>query len=147
MKQFGVLKGKIIPRVQEWDRENNQDPANMGPKGDLDYKFIYFPFYGRASAMKFQLKHAGKSFEEDNVEMKDWPARKAALGGGGLPVFFIRDHKLVESVPISRCIAIRYKQYPDDPLQGYENDRLMNIFYETLNKVYGANISGDMKKI
>ena len=30
-----------------------EDPANQGPTGDIDYKFIYFPFYGRASAMKF----------------------------------------------------------------------------------------------
>ena len=87
------------------------------------------------------MKHAGKSFEEDNVEMKDWPDRKKALGGGGLPVFFIKSHKLTESVPISRCIAIRYNQYPTDPLIGYENDRLMNIFYDALNKIYGANLT------
>ena len=50
------------------------------------YKITYFgPFYGRASALKFMLKHAGQSFEEDNVEFSEWPAKKAAMGVTGLP--------------------------------------------------------------
>jgi hypothetical protein len=43
-----------------------------------NYKITYFDgIYGRASALKFQLKHAGKKFTEDNIKIAEWPARKA----------------------------------------------------------------------
>jgi len=44
-------------------------------------------------------------------------------------------------------IAIENGQYPEDPLQGYENDRLMNIFYDLFNAGGGPYVSGDTKLI
>ena len=92
----------------------------------------YFGLYGRASALKLQLSHSMREFGETIVENKDWPAMKPKYGG--LPFVTLDDNSdLTESVPISRMIALELGQYPEDPLQGYENDRILNIFYDLLN--------------
>ena len=44
-------------------------------------------------------------------------------------------------------IALENGQYPEDPLQGYENDRLMNIYYDLFNAMTGPMLGGDKNKI
>jgi hypothetical protein len=50
---------------------------------------------------------------------------------GGLPFVTMADGaELTEAMPISRMIALENGQYPEDQLQGYENDRLCNLYYD-----------------
>ena len=74
------------------------------------YKVTYFGhIHGRASAIKFQLRHAGQNFEEENIDFKDWTEKKREMGGVSLPVITINDSIVMcEAVPISRCIGIKY---------------------------------------
>ena len=109
-------------------------------------KVTYFPLYGRASALKMQLSHAGCEFEDCFIEMKDWPAAKPKYGG--LPFVDMEDGSwLGESVPVSRMIALENGQYPEDPLQGYENDRIMNLMCDIFNGWSPHCLAGDRIQI
>jgi glutathione S-transferase len=67
---------------------------------------------------------------------------------GSMPIATLQDGtEIQETMPISRMVAIELGQYPEDPLQGYENDRLMNIYYDLFNAMSGPQLSGDDKKI
>ena len=109
-------------------------------------KLTYFGMHGRRSALCFQLAHGNCEFELRNVSFEEWAGMKAQYGG--LPFATMADgSELGEAMPISRMIAIENGQYPEDPLQGYENDRLCNIYYDLLNGFNGPMLSGDSKKI
>ena len=67
---------------------------------------------------------------------------------GGLPFVTMADGaELTEAMPISRMIALENGQYPEDQLQGYENDRLCNIYYDLFNAMTGPFLKNDMKAI
>ena len=109
-------------------------------------KITYFALHGRRSALLFQLAHAGCEFEVVDVKNEDWPAMKPKYGG--MPFVTMADgSELTEAMPISRMIALENGQYPDDPLQGYENDRLCNIYYDLFAAMAGPQLSGDNKRI
>ena len=109
-------------------------------------KLTYFGLYGRVSAVKFQLKHGGCNFETRDVSSEEWGGMKAQYGS--MPIAQLDDGtEIQETMPISRMIAIELGQYPEDPLQGYENDRLMNIYYDLFNAMSGPQLSGDKKRI
>ena len=52
-------------------------------------RLIYFSLHGRASAIRFLLKHKGVDFEDNNPgvgETKPWPELKAEFPNrGGVP--------------------------------------------------------------
>ena len=54
---------------------------------------------------------------------------------------------IVEAVPISRMIAVEQGQYPEDALQGYENDRIMNLYYDIFGPLGGSIMSKDEARI
>lgn len=41
-------------------------------------KFIYFPIRARGEPIRLILHYAGIPFEDDIIELKDWPARKTS---------------------------------------------------------------------
>ena len=55
--------------------------------------------------------------------------------------------EIQETMPISRMIACELGQYPEDPLLGYENDRLMNIYYDLFNAMGPPQLSKDDARI
>jgi glutathione S-transferase len=109
-------------------------------------KLTYFPFHGRRSALLFQLAHGGCEVELQNLSFEEWGALKPKYGG--LPFATMADGaELIEAMPISRMIAVENGQYPEDPLQGYECDRLMNIYYDLFNAMSGPQLAGEDKAI
>ena len=109
-------------------------------------KLTYFGLHGRRSALLFQLAHANCEVELRHVTMEEWPAMKPQYGG--MPFATMADgSELGEAMPLSRMIALENGQYPEDPLQGYENDRLCNIYYDLFNGFSGPMLSGDKKRI
>lgn len=106
----------------------------------------YFGLHGRRSAILFQLAHAGVEVEINSLTMEQWAPLKPKYGG--LPFVVLKDGtELTEAQPISRMIALENGQYPTDPLQGYENDRIMNIYYDLFNACAGPYLSGENAKI
>jgi len=109
-------------------------------------KLTYFGLHGRRSALCFQLAHAGCEFELRHVDQEEWKGMKAQYGG--MPFATMADgSEIGEAMPLSRMIAIENGQYPEDPLQGYENDRLCNIYYDLFAAMSGPQLSGDNKRI
>ena len=53
---------------------------------------------------------------------------------GGLPFATMADGmELTEAMHLSRMIAYECGHYPDEGIMVYENERLMNIYYDLFN--------------
>ena len=50
-------------------------------------KLIYFAAYGRAEPTRMLLDHAGVKYENEHVGFADWPAKKATMPAGQMPIW------------------------------------------------------------
>ncbi len=48
---------------------------------------MYFDAYARGEGIRILLAHAKVNFEDNRIEFKDWPALKATMPGGQIPVW------------------------------------------------------------
>ena len=60
--------------------------------------------------------------------MKDWPGRKQKdFGGAGLPIVTLADKtQMAESMVTSIYFAKKFGQYPADPLEAHESERVLS---------------------
>jgi len=95
----------------------------------MSYKIEYFKLYGRADPLRLMLKHAGKDFENVEVEFPDWPAKKPSMVGGSMPNLTLPDGTVLGHSTISmlRMLGTEFGYYPTDPIAAYNCDFLMDL--------------------
>ena len=65
-------------------------------------KLIYFNLMGRAETARLILAQAGVSYEDKRIEKEEWPALKASLPMGQLPVLEVDGKTIGQSMAIAR---------------------------------------------
>ncbi|XP_066602130.1 glutathione S-transferase-like [Prorops nasuta] len=86
------------------------------------YKLIYFNATGLGETIRFLLHHAGIKFEDERIEMEDWPKHKSNMPLGQVPVLEINGRKYYQSKAISRYISKKCNLYGSDDLEALEID-------------------------
>ncbi|CAH8669928.1 unnamed protein product [Dicrocoelium dendriticum] len=111
---------------------------------DCSYKVIYFHLRGSAEPIRLVLHAAGIPFEDERIEFSDWPARKASIPGGRLPVLVIskpEDSKPTyyqESLAIAQFLARRFKLMGDTDEENYLIDRIIGQCRDFSKELYDA---------
>merc|ERR1712212_1021644 len=81
-------------------------------------KLIYFNSKGRAETTRLILAQAGVSYEDKRIEKEEWPALKASLPMGQLPVLEVDGKTIGQSMAIARYCARRFglagKEEPEE---------------------------------
>jgi len=63
------------------------------------------------------------------------------MAGGSMPNIETRDgHKRGAARALVRMLAQKHGYYPDDPIRAYENDMLVDGYYDIFNELWGIPI-------
>lgn len=79
----------------------------------MKYKLTYFNLAARGETARLLLKLGGQDFEDNRVEMKDWPAIKPNTPYGQLPLLEVGGLTICQSVAINRYLAKKFGYYGD----------------------------------
>lgn len=110
-------------------------------------KLSYFDFDGsRGLECRLALTAAGVEFEDHRVKRPDWPALKATLPYGALPVLEEDGLTLAHSSPILCYVGRKHGLHPTEPARAARHEALMNAVEDLRNKVPGRGLSDEEKK-
>jgi len=70
-----------------------------------DIKLTYFNVCGRAELTRLIFAKSGTGFQDDRIEFADWPAKKASMPMGQVPVLNYKGQELIQSLTIARFAA------------------------------------------
>jgi glutathione S-transferase len=122
------------------------DSVEKSTNSGMDIKIYYFDVYNRAEPHRMLLNHAGVSFEDVRIDMKDWMKLKPTMPDGVTPAIRFKHNgkeKLIgQSVSMLRFLGRVYGYYPADPLQAYKVDCFVATYADVIGKFY----SGAMEK-
>ncbi len=104
----------------------------------MSYTILYFSPRGRPEPIRLTLAHAGVPFEDKFVPFDQWPATKATLPLGQMPVLIVRDadgeRHIPQSMAILRHLARVHGQYGKTEAEHLAAD----IAADTANDLRGA---------
>jgi len=86
----------------------------------------YFPLEGRGGPIRNALAIGKVQYEDKIVTFPEWPAMKATLAYGQLPVIDVKDLTINQSADILRYACKLAGLYPDDPLEALQVDSLIS---------------------
>jgi len=89
-------------------------------------KLIYFNLMGRAETARLILAQAGVTYEDKRIEKEEWPALKASLPMGQLPVLEVDGKTIGQSMAIARYCARRFGLAGKDELEGALADQVVD---------------------
>ena len=89
-------------------------------------KLIYFNSKGRAETTRLILAQAGVSYEDKRIEKEEWPALKATLPLGQLPILEVDGKTIGQSMAIARYCARRFGLAGKDELESAMADQAVD---------------------
>ncbi len=104
-------------------------------------KLIYFPAYGRAEPTRMLLDHAGVKFEDEQVAFADWPAKKATMPTGQMPIWVDEDgNMLSQSISILNALAREHGYHPKGLHGNWANAWVSDTIADFAAKGHFSNI-------
>ena len=111
----------------------------MADLGCVDIEY-FAGMYNRGDLVR-QMCVAGKvAFKDCDVDPAEWPAKKADKAmypNGGLPVACIGGCRMVETMAITRFLAIKCGWFPADAKCAWAADTCMDMWTDTMNAMGG----------
>merc|ERR1719433_2002523 len=89
-------------------------------------KLTYFNLMGRAETTRLILAQAGVAFEDKRIEPAEWPALKASLPMGQLPISEVDGKTIGQSMTIARFCGRRFGLAGKDELEGALADQAVD---------------------
>ena len=89
-------------------------------------KLVYFNLMGRAETARLILAQAGVSYEDKRIEKEEWPALKASLPMGQLPVLEVDGKTIGQLMAIARYCAKKFGLAGKDELEGALADQAVD---------------------
>ena len=91
-----------------------------------EIKLTYFNSKGRAETTRLILAQAGVAYEDNRIEKEDWPALKASLPLGQLPILEVDGETICQSMAIARFCARRFGLAGKDEFEGAQADQAVD---------------------
>ncbi|XP_066942426.1 hematopoietic prostaglandin D synthase-like [Macrobrachium rosenbergii] len=114
------------------------------------YKLKYFNLRGRGEPVRWVLAAADQPYEDVRFSREtEWPFKKPEMPYGKVPVLYIDDKPLSQSVTICRYLGRMHNLYVDDPWESAIGDEVADSVHDLLphaaQMVYAKN-AGDAEK-
>ena len=111
-----------------------------------EMKLTYFNLMGRAETTRLILAQAGVAFEDKRIEPAEWPALKASLPMGQLPILEVDGKTIGQSMTIARFCGRRFGLAGKDELEGALADQAVDQVADFLAEVVKAMREPDEAK-
>lgn len=95
----------------------------------------YFAVRGRAETARLLLEFAGVAYQERRVSVEEWPALKATLPLGQLPIYEEGDLRIVQSHAIYRHLARKHNLYGSSEAERIQCDIIEEFCVDAINSV------------
>ncbi|CAL8077629.1 unnamed protein product [Calicophoron daubneyi] len=94
------------------------------------YKLTYFNLRGRGEIIRMVFAAAGVEYEDERIEMSDWPKVKPTIPGGRLPVLTVtvgdaEPTHYNESMAVARWLARKFKLMGETDEEYYRIERII----------------------
>merc|ERR1712018_515792 len=103
-----------------------------------EMKLTYFNLMGRAETTRLILAQAGVAFEDKRIEPAEWPALKASLPMGQLPILEVDGKTIGQSMTIARFCGRRFGLAGKDELEGALADQAVDQVADFMAEVVKA---------
>ncbi|CAF1581110.1 unnamed protein product [Adineta steineri] len=94
------------------------------------YKLTYFNGRGRAEVSRLIFAAAGQKYEDVRYEFDQWPAHKAEMLLGQMPVLEVDGVKLPQSAAIARFLAKQFHLAGKDNFEQAKVDAAVDTIYD-----------------
>merc|ERR1712046_405571 len=96
--------------------------------------------------IRMLLNHAGVKFEDHHISFKEWPELKGTMPNRQLPCLELPDGtKMAQSFAILRFLGKKHGYYPEDHMQAFKCDELLDRYNDVLSAVYKPHFAKDGK--
>ncbi|KAH9496333.1 Glutathione S-transferase 1 [Bulinus truncatus] len=102
------------------------------------YKLTYFNARGRAELARVLFVLGGQEFEDERIQMQDWPSLKATTPFGQLPVLDVDDKQIAESVAIVNYLAGEFGYYGRTNIDKLAIDQVVCLVQDAINAAVQA---------
>jgi glutathione S-transferase len=101
-----------------------------------ELKLSYFDFHGsRGETARLALTVGKVPFVDHRIAVSDFPAMKASLPFGALPILEVDGHVVAQSNGINRYVGKLAGLYPEDALQAAICDEIMDAVEDIVAKI------------
>jgi len=95
------------------------------------YKLTYFNFTALAEPIRWIFKVKNVDFEDERIEMADWPNHKSRFPQGQVPSLVIEDGKeLTQSNAIGRFLGKKFGLVTNDPYLDFLGDQVVDLLVD-----------------
>ena len=103
----------------------------------MAHRLVYFKGMGRAEMSRMLIWHAKAEVEIQTVEGEEFANLKqgGTLRNGQLPVLFVGEQCLNESLAILRYLGRKFGYYPEEPLDAWLIDSSIDYVSGEMNKM------------
>ena len=98
----------------------------------------YFDMGGRAETIRALLGHAKVQYNDERKTGQAWKDLKPTLPLGSMPVWEEDGFMVCQSSAILRMLGIRYGYYPEDPMQAWACDSIVDFLEDLTGKYVGV---------
>ncbi|KAJ8022783.1 putative glutathione S-transferase 5 [Holothuria leucospilota] len=88
------------------------------------YKLTYFNAKARGETARWIFALAGQEYEDNRIDLKDWPEVKKNFPFGQVPVLEVDGFVLAQSGAINRLLARRSNLYGDNDIEAAKIDQV-----------------------
>ncbi|CAF0861913.1 unnamed protein product [Adineta steineri] len=110
------------------------------------YKLTYFNGRGRAEVSRLIFAVAGEKFEDVRYEMDQWPAHKAEMPLGQIPVLEVDGVKLPQSAAIARFLAKQFHLAGKDNFEQAKVDAVVDTIDDSFKGFVPTRFEKDEAK-
>lgn len=110
------------------------------------YKLYYFNGRGRAEIARLIFAAAGQKFEDIRYEGSEWPAHKAEMPLGQMPVLEYDGIKIPQSMSIARFLAKQFDLAGKDNLEQAKADAVVDTSIDLALKYIPIHLQSDENK-
>jgi glutathione S-transferase len=110
------------------------------------YKLYYFNGRGRAEVARFIFAIAGQKYEDIRYERDQWPAHKAEMPLGQVPVLEVDGVKLPQSFSIARFLAKQFNLAGKDNFEQAKVDAVVDTMNDLVTAFVPSRIEQDETK-
>jgi len=109
-----------------------------------EFKLTYFNVCGRAELTRLIFAKSATPFQDDRIEFADWPARKATMPMGQVPVLYYKGQELIQSLTIARFVGRKCGLAGSNEVEEFLCDQFVStLWLDIANKLVEAFFEKD----